>query len=147
MTTSIQTIAENLYAQINDVLVAMAGESDKKSEDYKLLAANLTSLFRLQDLIENQKIKNAELAQRGLERIDSETVKAQELVLKDTELRLKKSELAFKIQELDDSYNKISKTQVATITAQILSLIAILQHERAHVIGTKAAGFVGKLFR
>lgn len=147
MTTSIQTIADNLNTQINDVLVSMAEVTDKKSEDYKLLAANLTSLLKLQDLIENQKIKNSELAQRALEQTDSEASKAADRELKGTELQYKESELAFKTQELDDSYNKISKTQIATIAAQALSLLAILQHERAHVIGTKAAGFVGKLFR
>lgn len=42
--------------------------------------------------------------------------------------------------------SRISKETLATIGANVLGIVVVLQHERAHVIASKAIGFVKKLF-
>lgn len=42
--------------------------------------------------------------------------------------------------------SRISKETLATIGANVLGLIVLMNHERAHVIASKAFGFVKKIF-
>ena len=49
-----------------------------------------------------------------------------------------------KLHELRQK-SKISKDTVANIVAHVLGLVVILQHERAHVIASKAFGFLKKI--
>lgn len=53
-----------------------------------------------------------------------------------------------RIAELKDVRNKnsISKETLATIGANLVGIAVILQHERAHVVASKAFGLVKKLF-
>ena len=42
--------------------------------------------------------------------------------------------------------NRVSKETLATIAANVLGIVVILNHERAHVIASKAFGLVKKIF-
>lgn len=63
---------------------------------------------------------------------------------KNSEEYAKKVEHLVKLHELRQK-SRVSMDTVATITAHVLGLIVILQHERAHVIATKAFGFIKKI--
>lgn len=63
---------------------------------------------------------------------------------KNSEEYAKKVDHLAKLHELRQK-SKISMDTVATIGAHVLGLIVILQHERAHVIASKAFGFIKKI--
>lgn len=79
----------------------------------------------------------------------------------DTEVMTLLDELATETDKTSDKYasmidqltklyelrnkSRISKETLATIGANILGIIVVLNHERAHVIATKAFGFVKKI--
>lgn len=42
--------------------------------------------------------------------------------------------------------NRVSKETLATIAANVVGIVVILSHERAHVIASKAFGLVKKIF-
>ena len=54
-------------------------------------------------------------------------------------------EQVVKLQELRNK-SRISLDTVATVGANLLGILVILNHERAHVIASKAFGLVKKIF-
>ena len=53
---------------------------------------------------------------------------------------------ASKLKELRQPEDRISKEAWLTVGTHIAGLIALMQHERTHVIASKAFGLVKKLF-
>lgn len=82
-------------------------------------------------------------------KIDDEIIELLESLKKEPDKNTKEYasmvEQVVKLQELRHK-GGISKETLATIGANILGIVVILGHERAHVIASKAFGLVKKIF-
>lgn len=82
-------------------------------------------------------------------KIDEEIIRLLAALEQDTDKETKEYasmvEQVVKLQELRNK-SRLSLDTVATVGANILGILVILNHERAHVIASKAFGLVKKIF-
>lgn len=82
-------------------------------------------------------------------KIEDEIITVLELMQQETDATSDKyatlTERLVTLHELRQK-NRISVDTLATIVANVAGIVIVLQHERAHVIASKAFGFVRKLF-
>lgn len=83
----------------------------------------------------------------GLETVIDELLNDMSFVSKETDEYSKMVDQLVKLYSLKetDSKRRISPDTLATVTANLAGIILIVGHERAHVVTSKALGFVLKL--
>jgi hypothetical protein len=114
---------------INEVFTDM-NSITTDDEKYDKMSSQLVKLLKLREELTNKQ-NDYVLKENELD------IKRQDANLKYEEFELKKEEFQTK--------PKISYETWATIGANLLGIGMILMHERAHVVATKALGFVSKL--
>lgn len=108
---------------------------DQKQADFnanlglKKLELEQNHAFKLAEQTANNELKNAELALKQAET--------------DASLKLKEVETAAKQDDIERR-NRVSMDTLAVIGANLAGIITILAYERAHIITSKALGFVTK---
>jgi hypothetical protein len=113
---------------IDNLLRELAGY-DGHSEEYAKIVKQLDLLYKMKALDHDFTIKsfNSYVQQRTL---------SAETQTKSDELMLKKSEL--------EKPDRVSKDVLATVAANIAAVFLVIGYERAHVVTTKALGFIMK---
>jgi hypothetical protein len=156
-------IEDRVEEAIHNLLDFMDQENNY-SDDYKSMFSHLTKVMELRqketDSAEARSLKLMELQQqRDLSQIAHET-KLTELQQQRTlsevsnEIRLKELQQqksisddahSIKLEELEQR-KAISKEALLTVGTHIAGLVVLMNHERAHVIASKAFGLVKKIF-
>lgn len=136
MTTNVNATAPTLNDAIDRALESLA-TYNPESDTYATVVDQLTKLYQMKKIENDCALKHKEL-------IIQENKVLEEIVLDGKNLHLKDRELDQKQEELDN-FNRVSMTTWATIGANIIGIVAIMSHERTHIIATKALGFVSKL--
>lgn len=148
-------LIKDLESELAKLLEEMKKEADKTGENYKKLNERLTALWKLKEVETTAAIKREELRHKQEELRSKEAQETREHKLKtdqseadakqkDREHDLKAEELKQKQQDLDN-FSRVSAGTIVTAAVNLAGLLAILNHERAAVITSKAFGFVGKL--
>jgi hypothetical protein len=158
--TPIETRIEDA---IHDLLDYMNTENTY-SEDYKSMFTQLTKVMELRqkehDSAETRNVKMLELSQQKELAEASQETKLTELqqqrLLSNAANEIKMHELEqqkaiaddannIKLSELEQR-NTVTKEAWLNVGTHLAGLIVLMNHERAHVIASKAFGFVRKIF-
>lgn len=140
LTTLYKALATDVELQIkeNDSLTkqedAQAALDQKKAEHtatigLKKLELEQNHAFKLVEQTANNELKHAELALKEAETTASLKLKAVETIAKQDDIERR---------------NRVSMDTLAVIGANLAGIVAILAYERAHIITSKALGFVTK---
>lgn len=120
-------IEDRIEEELHHFLDFMKDETDY-SGDYKSMISHFTKLMELRQRAEDSERTNEtklmELQQKQIDANRAYDVKLQELEQKNT----------------------ISKEAWLTVGTHIAGLVVLMNHERAHVIASKAFGLVKKIF-
>jgi len=103
-------------------------EKEGYDEDYQKMFGQLTKVMELQQ----KKLES----ENSYETRQSELAQKQRDSLRDHELKLEELELK----------KSVSKEAWLTVGTHVAGLIVLMNHERAHVIASKAFGLVKKIF-
>lgn len=156
-------IDDRIEAELHHLLDFMADEHDY-SDNYKSMAGHLTKVLELRQKSSDSNIANniklQELQQQLAISEATNSIKLQELqqqkdlsqesnAIKMAELQQQKAlsddSNAIKLEELALK-KTITKEAWLTVGTHVAGLIILMNHERTHVIASKAFGLVKKIF-
>jgi len=123
--SEIEKIDEELDRLLGDI-----NNSEPGSKEYSTMLDQLTKLYRVK----------TEAATLEMQMQETNTRQAE----MDANRRLKEIEADAKERALTEP-KRISPDTLATIGANLLGIMIIIGHERAHVVTSKALGFIMKL--
>lgn len=162
MTENVQ-IEEGIEEEIRHLLEFMKNENDY-SENYRSMFSHLTKVLELrQKEFDNSKLHLVKLQELQQQKTISEETNALKLQELQQQKAINEATNALKLKELQqqkslaDDANEIKHEELAlkkTITKEtwlnvgthVAGLIILMNHERAHVIASKAFGLVKKIF-
>lgn len=163
MTGSNEPIEDRIEQELHHLLDFMENESNY-SDEYKSMASHFTKVMELRQKRSDSENSNAIKLQELQQQLDlseaTNAIKLQELQ-QQKDLSTVSNEL--KIQELEqqkaisDDANAIKLEEIElkktitketwlTVGTHIAGLVVLMNHERAHVIASKAFGLVKKIF-
>lgn len=156
-------IEDRINETIHNLLDLMDNETDY-SDDYKSMFNNLTKVMELRqkekDTTEARSVKMLELSQQKDLAEKAHEMKLTELqqqgMINEVSYDLRSKELQQQ-KDISDATNNlklieleqrgtITKEALLTVGTHIAGLIILMNHERAHVIASKAFGLVKKIF-
>lgn len=163
MTERNNPIEDRIENELNHLLDFMENQNNY-SDEYKSMFSHLTKVMELLqkdfDSSEARSIKMLELTQqKALAEMTQETKLTelqQQRTISEVSHELKRQELqqqkdisndahSIKLSELEQR-NTITKETWLSVGTHIAGLIVLMNHERAHVIASKAFGLVKKIF-
>jgi hypothetical protein len=142
-----------LEKAIEHALLEMTNH-DEHSDEYKKIVDQLTKLYHLQkmeaefrvkeaEIHKEQTVAEAEIRFKESELLIKENDSAIETKLKEAECRLKDIEASERLKEFDRRW-KVSPDTAALVLGNLIGILVIVGHERAHVVTSKALNFVMK---
>lgn len=156
-------IEERIEEAVHQLLDFMEGENDY-NDNYKSMVSHLTKVMELRQKESDSKTANEtklkELQQQRELSEEANAIKLQELqqqkAISEESHELKRTELhqqkvlsmdanALKLEELNLK-KSITKEALLNVGTHIAGLVVLMNHERAHVIASKAFGLVKKIF-
>lgn len=140
MNTDIVLDAEKLETAIDRLLAAMHAV-DCDSDEYRKMADQLVKLYKAKETHVNLVLKEIETAQRRDDSVTANEVKEAEA---DVNRRAKELEIVQREKQAERPWLPSTDT-LAIIGANLLGIVVIIGHERAHVITTKAFGLLSKM--
>lgn len=139
MSTQTPSPEPTVESEINKLLATMSG-LNQTHEDYAKLVDQLTKLYKLKELDTNLALKY------GDQKIKRDEVEANiSLKEKEAETSNRLKTLDAELKEKDvETYGKLKLETLAPIAGSLGGILLILGFERAHVVTSKALGFVMK---
>jgi hypothetical protein len=156
-------IEDRIEEELHHLLNFM-GNENAYTEDYKSMAAHFTKVMEIRQKASDSTTANAMKLQELQQQLElseaTNAIKLQELqqqksmsddshAIKLQELQQQKSMSddanAIKREELDLK-NTITKETWLTVGTHLAGIVVLMNHERAHVIASKAFGLVKKIF-
>jgi hypothetical protein len=122
-------LANPTLQDVIDQLLAELAGYEGHTDEYGKIVAQLDKLYKMKALSNEHSQKMADLESR-------ERVSERERELAEAELALKKLEA--------EKPDRVDKNTLAIIAGNVAAVILVIGYERAHVVTTKALGFLMK---
>lgn len=137
---------EKLNEAIAKVLHSMS-DQDPETEEYRIIADQLTKLMKVKQIIAELKLKALEASNKKTEIENTARLKEMEILSRDQDLHasrlLKADELALKTKE-SNKPDRVSRDTLALVVANLTGIALIIGYERVNVIASKALGFIAR---
>lgn len=136
---SSQTPEPNAQSEIDRLFAILQG-IDPETKEYATVVDQITKLRKLVEIDDTFDLKKADQLLKVQESESANSLKEKEL---NANLHLKKLDAELKEKDVE-TYGKLKLETLAPIAGSLAGIVLILGFERAHVVTSKALGFVMK---